>query len=240
MPSLSIPAAAAAAGTVGADAAAVGSIAAVSSVALPTTLAGVATTATTAGGLSLGTLASGAGLIGSGISALGSIEQGQAAQAQANYQAQVAQNNAITAGNYQRLAVAQGNEKAEQTGIQVANQIGQTRAAYGAGEIDPNSGSALAVQEGQKQVGELSQANAVNQGQLAGYGYSIQATQFESQSALDTFSGQQAAEAGEVGAAGSALQGLGTFGARYAYLNGTTSPSGGGAGATPFALTGFG
>lgn len=185
--------------------------------------------AASGGGLfsSFSGISSVAGLVGSGVTAMGDIEQGKAAQAAANYSAQVAQNNATIANQNKTVAAQQGEATAEQVGIANANKIGQIRAAYGAGEVDPNTGSAAQVEQSQRELGALSQSNTMYQSQLQQYGYAAQAEQFQSQAALDIFSGQQAVTAGLFGAGGSLLQGIGTFGSRYAYMQNTQVPGAG-------------
>lgn len=169
----------------------------------------------------LGILSLASGVLGTGVSVLGAMNQASAQAAQANYQAQVAKNNQTIAYQNREAAAQQAQQQAAQVSLANANRIGEIRAAYGAGNIDPNTGSAKDVQVGQREVGELSTANTIYQGQLQQYGYASQATGYAAQAGLETAIAQQAPTAGLISAGGSLLQGASNFASRYSYLQNT-------------------
>lgn len=145
------------------------------------------------------------------FSALGSIQQGEAAQNSANYNAEVARNNATH-------AVLAGQAQAMDVGLQSAATGGRIKASQAANGINVNSGSAVAVQKGQREAGEVNQANTVNNSLVTAYGYKAQA-------GLDVYQGKTAMIAGEIGAAGDIAGGI----QQFAGLGGgssTASPTG--------------
>lgn len=130
---------------------------------------------------------------GAAMSAYGSLQQGKAQAAAANYEAQVAQNNA-------RLALENGAVQEQAQRQQMQGLIGQQRAAYAASGVALDSGSALGVIEGTARQGELDaltiRADARQQAQ-----------NFRSQATMGRFSARNAKTSGMLGAVGSLLGG---------------------------------
>jgi hypothetical protein len=138
-------------------------------------------------------VAAGAAVVGAAVSAYSAIKQGQSAQAAGNYNAQVAQNNAIS-------ATQQGSAAEAQSRLQSRAQIGLEQANFGASGVDMSSGSPLDVLRGSAAQGELDAQQTKYSYQMKALGYSTDAT-------LSSFEGNNAANSGYLGAAGRLLAG---------------------------------
>ena len=130
-----------------------------------------------------------------GLNAIGTLESGAAAKNAADYQAQVAANNAVIAEQNAEYATKAGQAAAENQSRKGAAQGGQIKVAQAAGGIDVNSGSAEDVQIGQREVNQLDTETVLSNAQLHAYGYRSQAANFKAESQLDTMKGDQAEEA---------------------------------------------
>ena len=153
--------------------------------------------------------------VSAGVGAYSAIQSGQAQKAAANYQAQVAQNNATIAGYNANAAIAEGNQKLQAAQEQAAQRQGMIRAVMGAGGIDLNSGSALRTQQGVAEVDQLNQATITSNAARTAWNYRNQGADFSAQSQLDTMKGEQAATAGMLGGFSSMLSGAGQFANQY-------------------------
>ena len=176
-------------------------------------------------------LALAAGIVGGGISAIGQVEAGQATANAANYQAAVASNNAIIEGQNAVYAEKAGNVAATNQSLKGAQVAGKIKAGQGASNIDVNTGSAKAVQAGQRVASNLDTATVLNNSELAAYGYRTKAVSDTAEAGLDTLKGQQATEGADIGAVGSLLSSASSLGGKWA--QGLGGPSGGGSSGSP-------
>jgi hypothetical protein len=142
------------------------------------------------------------GLIGGIISAVGTIASGIAQKNALEYQAQVAQNNAIIAQQNAKYAIEAGQAKTAATSMAMAEQGGAIKAAEAANNVDVNTGSNKAVQISQREVGNLNTKTQLSNAQLTAYGYQSQATNFQAQSGLYSYEAPQAMLGAGLGAAG--------------------------------------
>lgn len=94
-------------------------------------------------------------VIGGGMSAAGGFMSGQAAQAAANYRAQVARNNAI-------YAQQKGEVEAQAQGMKTGALMGKQRAAFGASGLEMNTGSHIDVQASTAEMGRLDELTILN------------------------------------------------------------------------------
>lgn len=135
-------------------------------------------------GVEIGVISLVGTLVGGAVSAIGQMQQQQAAQAQANYQAQVAQNNKIIADQnaaYSRqAAAAQEARQNEKT----AALIGAARAAQASNGLDVNVGSALDVQSSAAMLGQLDAASIRSAGERQARAYEDQGRGFQDQAGL--------------------------------------------------------
>lgn len=124
-------------------------------------------------------------LAGTGVSAFGQYQQGQAADAQAraeqkwhSYNAEIARRSAIEA-EQKALADAQRQRR------EARDQMSRMRAAYGASGVVMTEGSPLLQIERAAREAEMDVLNILRAGQ-------IEAGQYRSQAVLDTMRGQTA------------------------------------------------
>ena len=140
----------------------------------------------------------------SAISAIGGLVGGIAQGNAASYQAQVARNNAVTAGQNATYAEQAGSAQTLQTGLKAAARQGAVKTSLAANGVDVNSGSAVDVQASQREAGSVDASTVMTNQELQAYGYRTQETNFDAQSKLDD---QQASYA-PIGAAFGALGSL--------------------------------
>lgn len=149
------------------------------------------------------------GLAGTVFSAAGSIENGF-------YQGQVAKNNATIAGQNAQYAEQAGTEQATNAAMKGAAQGAAIKNAQAANGIDVNSGSAVDVQESQRETSQLDAETVLNNANLEAYGYTTQAINDEAQSKQDEIGGV-------IGGAGDILSGASSIGLKWGSI-----PAGGG------------
>jgi opacity protein-like surface antigen len=154
------------------------------------------------------------GLLGAGISAFGAVESGIAQQHSANYQAQVAQNNAITANQNAVYSEHAGQTQATQASLKSAEKQARVKGALAANGIDVNSGSAVDVQESQREVGKLDTETTMANANLQAYGYRTQQAGFESQEKLDKATADNAVPGAILGATGGLLSNASAIGVK--------------------------
>ena len=175
----------------------------------------------------IGALASAGGALMSGIA------QGQAA----SYQAQIAANNAQIAQQNATYATEAGAAKAQQAGLQGAEQVGAVKASLAANNVDVNTGSALDVETGTREKSALNEYTVANNAELQAYGYRTQATGYELQSQLDQNTAESAPIAGALSAGGGLL---GNASAMSGFSNWTSGLGWGGSGASAAIPAGVG
>jgi hypothetical protein len=166
------------------------------------------------------------GLVGAGIYTLGAVRQGYAQSAQANYEAQVAQNNQKIA--YQNAAYASqaGGEATFEKGLQERAQAGSLTAGLAAHGVDVNTGSAADVRRSQAELGQLGEETTAQSAALNAYGYRTAATSFGAQSTLLRAEAPQDITAGYLSGAGTLLAGASNIGGKWgSYLSPTSAPS---------------
>ena len=168
------------------------------------------------GGISTAALSLSA--VSAGIGAIGAISAGQAQAANANYQAQVARNNAGTANQNAEYATQAGQEKAQQVSLQNRARLGAVKTGLAANNVDVNSGSATADQKTTAESGALSTQQTVDAAALQAYGYRTQATSYTAQAQLDSAQASQAGPASYLSAAGGLLGAAGSVGLNYKIL----------------------
>ena len=157
-------------------------------------------------------------LVGSVVNASGQQEQAQAQAEAAAYQAQVAQNNAAIAQSNAKLDIQAGETAAVNQGFKTRAAVGSARANQGASGVDPNTGSASAVQAGQQEIGYLDALTLRSDAAKKAYGQEVAATSETAQAGLETLEAGQAQEAGTIGATGTLLSGVSTVGTNFANL----------------------
>lgn len=163
-----------------------------------------------------------AGIAGAGISAMGAEQAGQAQSADAAYQSQVAKNNAAIAQQNESWVSASGASKEAAEGMKTRAAVGQIKAAQGANNIDPNTGSAAAVSAGAAEMGDLDAMTIRSNTSREAYGYAVQSESDQAQSQLLAAESSQASEGGDISALGTFLNGASSVGSKWASLQNTT------------------
>ena len=147
------------------------------------------------------------GVVGTGMSMYGMAQQASAQQDSMNYQAQIANNNAIIAKQNADTATAQGEAQVQANQRKTASLVGAQRAALSANGIDANSGSALDVQSSASEMGQLDDLTIRYNAQQTARNYLIQGAGYTAQAGLDQMGAANAGAAGTVGMTSSLLGG---------------------------------
>jgi hypothetical protein len=129
-------------------------------------------------------------ILGTTVSAMGSITAGIAAQRQGQFQAKVAEQNAKMADESARDAIEQGKRDNLLHYRRQAQLQGTQRAAMAANGIDLSFGSALNVQGDTKMIGR-EDADAISENAMrASRGYSIEAINYRGQASASRMEGK--------------------------------------------------
>jgi hypothetical protein len=120
----------------------------------------------------------GAAVIGTAATVYGQVKQGEAQANQASYQAQVQrnqaqvmENNAIAAEQNADYAGKVGMENASRESMKGAARMGKIKAAIAANGVDPNTGSAVDVEQSQREISKLDSLQVMSDAELKAYGY---------------------------------------------------------------------
>lgn len=157
-----------------------------------------------------------------GLTALGTYQNYQAANAQADAQAQayeaqskVAEQNAALANRQAESNAEAGAMKAAQI-LQRARQVKASQAAaYSANGVDISTGSALDVLSDTEAQGKLDQANALYDAATNTWSLQAQATNYQNQANAYKSSANNAREAGKMNAMTSLLTGASALATQY-------------------------
>jgi aspartate/glutamate racemase len=169
-----------------------------------------------------------ASLAGSALSAgvgfIGAQQQASAQAASANYQAQVARNNAVIQQQNAAAAAQRGRAQAQVQDMRNAATYGQVLAAEGASGIDLSTGSPRQVQQSAQQVGRLSTLNIADEAAQRVRGYNIASLSDTAQAQLDTMQAKNAQTAGLFSSASSLLGGATSFADKWRSFQTTGVP----------------
>lgn len=124
------------------------------------------------------TVAIGATLLGTAVSAYGAYSQGQAQSKAADYQSAVDRNNAKLASWNSKIAEDSQSQKTEAIERAGTLRTAAQRAALGASGVDIGSGSALDVQSASTADTARAAETSAYQGALTAYGYHTQQQNF--------------------------------------------------------------
>ncbi len=144
-------------------------------------------------------------VVGAVASAASTVMGGIAASNNANYQAQVARNNAQIAQQNANASMAAGAQKVQMEGMKNAAKMGAVKAAQAANGVDVNTGSNVDVQVGERQIGDLDEQQTQHNAQLQAYGYRTQASNFQAEAGLDQARADQAIPGSILSAGGGLL-----------------------------------
>lgn len=132
----------------------------------------------------------GVAIAGAAVSAVGSIEQGQAQAQQAKYQAAVARNNQTIAQQNAQDALDRGAEQEQEQRKKTQFLIGQQRASLAAQGADLSSGTSLDLVSDIAGTGELDALTIRRNAQLEARQYQVQGMNYQADSQLQLLGGQ--------------------------------------------------
>lgn len=144
------------------------------------------------------------------MQAAGQAQQASAASKAAAYNAQVSQRNSEVAIQNARLASEAGTAEVASQELKNRALSGEMAANQGASGVDVGSGSFKAVNESERQLGQLDAMTIRSNATKEAYGYETQAQNFQAQSSLDTAESKNASTAGKYAVAGTLLGTLGS------------------------------
>lgn len=153
--------------------------------------------------------------VGTGIGAIGAIQQGEATAANAKYQAAVARNNQIIAEQNAQYASQAGAATTTRAQLKQREVEGEVGAALGASGIDMNTGSPVAVRSATSEVKQLDTATTAQDAALKVYGFRTQGTNYGAESQLKTQEASQASTAGLISGGSTLLSGLGGLASKW-------------------------
>lgn len=146
---------------------------------------------------------------GAATSAYGSIQQGRAQSAQADYQSAVGRNNAIIAEQQARDAEERGAAAETAQRRQTAQLAGHQRAAMAANGVDLSSGSPLDILGDTAQFGELDALTVRSNAAREAYGFRNQGAQFTADAGAAKLAGKNAKSASYISAGSTILTSAG-------------------------------
>lgn len=156
-----------------------------------------------------------AGLIGTGLSAVGDITSGYGSAQQFNYQAQIAQNNAAISRQNEDAGLVAGSYEESQAKLRTGQTVSAQRAAQASNGIDVNIGSPVDVRNSTATVGALDAAMIHYNAARAAYGAESSALNFEAQADADRRAASNAKRAGISKAAMTLAGGSTSVAAKY-------------------------
>lgn len=153
------------------------------------------------------------------VSAYGAYQQGQAQEAQANYQAKIMDRNAQIADMNAQDAERRGKIEEKQLRLRTSNMIGEARSGLSGSGVVVDSGSPLDIQTDTAAWGEYDvQTQRWNTAKEV-WGIKNQAANYTAQGGLYRMAGANAASAGVWSAGGSLLSGAGTVADKWYKYN---------------------
>ena len=174
------------------------------------TVAGVTISAAAANAaLATMAVATVAGVAGGVVSGVSQYQQGKAHQAQYNYQAKVAEENAKIAQENANVQRQQGIEEARLQRLKTASVIGSQKTAMAANGVDITQGTAVDVISDTAAMGELDALQTQYNYETKARAYEVESGNFKNQANLDRISGQNAYSAGKMNALATGVNTLG-------------------------------
>ncbi len=153
-------------------------------------------------------IAMAASVIGTGLSAVSAISQGQAQSASANYQAQVARVNQQIQEQNATYERQKGDVEAQSQDMKNKAALGALSAAQGASGFDMNSGSSLDTRVSARELGRLDTLTVRNNAERRAHDFDIAAMNQGAQAGLYQAQGKTSQMAGYLGAASSLIGGV--------------------------------
>lgn len=164
-----------------------------------------------------------ASVAGAAMSAYGAIQQGKAANAQANYQAAVARNNQVIAERQAEATIDAGRAVESNKRLEMASLAGTARARAAASGIDAGyeagaggGNSAADIQESIGLVGEADALTIRSNYARQAYTYQVAGMNAGAEGELALLTGRNALTASRISAFSSVLSGAGSVADKWA------------------------
>lgn len=154
--------------------------------------------------------------VSTAVGVMGSIQQGKAAQAQANYQAQVSENNAKITQWQAQDAIARGKVEEEQHRKQVARFLGTQRAGIAGSGFELGDETSMSILGDTAAMGELDALTIRSNAAREAWGYQVQGSNFQADAGMSRLAGKNARSSSYWQAGGDLLSGASRFGTQYA------------------------
>lgn len=151
------------------------------------------------------TLVIGSALLGGVVQTVGSIQQGNAAKAQADYAAGVAANNAVLAQRAAQDARDRGAVEEARKRQETRQLIGRQNAVLAGNGVLVNQDSALDLTADSAAFGELDALTVKSNAQREALGFETQGMNFQNEASLNRLRGANAQQAGIMGGISSVL-----------------------------------
>lgn len=162
-----------------------------------------------------GSIGLGSSLAGGILSAFSAEKEGQSQSQMYNYQAQVSRINAQIDRQNSEWAQQKGDIEGRQYGMKAGQQFGQIRAAQGASGLDVNSGSAKEVQQSQRTITHMDEAQIRENAGKTAYDYRFKQTQDENQAGLYDKAASDVKSAAHLKALGSIIGTAGSVSSKW-------------------------
>jgi hypothetical protein len=154
--------------------------------------------------------------LGTTASVIGQANRVQADAGQANFMAQVARNNQISAQRNAELALQQGQIQEDRQRLKTAQLLGSQRAALAAQGGDVNTGSNIDILGDTARAGERDARTIRSNAAQQAYAYNLQASNDAGQANLDSANAANAMANLPFGVTSSLLGGASTLADRWA------------------------
>lgn len=149
--------------------------------------------------------------VGTGVQVMGQMQQGAAARAAGDYQAQVAQNNAVIAERNAVMAEQSGERAKAQQRLKTAQLAAAERAGFASRGVTVDTGAALQSGQDTAALGAYDLDMIGYDSAIEAYNYRVQASSNVAQAGLYTMQGRAGQQAGMMGAGATLLGGGASF-----------------------------
>lgn len=154
------------------------------------------------------------------IGVISSVQQGKAAQAQADYQAKVAERNQRIAQNNAAMERQTGLEEARRQRMKTMQAISSQQAGLAANGVDIGSNTALDIVEDTAMLGELDALTIQHNAEKNARNYDTQANNFYNDAVLSRYAGANQRQAANMNALSTGIQGFGKMASTVAGATG--------------------
>jgi hypothetical protein len=154
------------------------------------------------------------------VSAAGAAASGVAAANQADYQAQVAKNQAMLASQKAEIGMNDASQKAAELGMQGRANMGKMAAGLASSGLDINTGSPKGVLEGEREITKIGSRDYAKAASYDWWSMKQQQVSAQAESELQKSKSEMSMYAGAVGAGSSLIGGASKLNENYGWFGG--------------------